>query len=604
MCDCRWTLCVFFFQAEDGIRDIGVTGVQTCALPIWLQTSRGSPAAGKFASTGRTHIALTTDAQSRTSQGARNESSARGICCLAWHCRARSHLGKPEPVARASCPQRLPSGHGRSGDRARTSCPRALCRDPAGQLGHCPVTLQAPLRPDHATQSRRHVLSGFMSRIALADLLVIIWAVLGAQLLRFGPQPVENLVSHGLTSAVAFRYSVFSAVLVGAWMLILRIHGAYDHRLLGHGPEEYKAVATASVRLFAVVAVVSYLLRLDLARGYVAMALPAGTVGLLVARRLWRKWLTLHRTHGLMSGSVLVVGDRENLTGLIAALDSVPEAGYRVVAACCGDAAQSRIGRVPVLGDESEAAEVARRIGVQTVACTSSARFDAGGLRRLAWALESQNVDLVVVPRLTDVAGPRVLTRPVAGLSLLHVEAPVFEGPRLAVKTAIDRIGAAALLILLSPLFAVVALLVWRHDHGPVFYQQERIGKDGGVFRMFKFRTMVTDAESQLLSLLASTGQEAAPLYKIHSDPRITPVGNWLRRYSIDELPQLINVLRGEMSLVGPRPQVAFEVATYGSDVRRRLLVKPGMTGLWQINGRSDLTWGESSRLHPYYREK
>jgi exopolysaccharide biosynthesis polyprenyl glycosylphosphotransferase len=465
------------------------------------------------------------------------------------------------------------------------------------------VTLAARLRSDQSTQNGQRALSGFMRRIGIVDVLVIIWAVLGAQMLRFGPRPVTVTLSNGAITSVDFRYTFFSAVMVGAWVLMLRIHGAYDHRLLGHGPEEYKAVATASLRLFAMVAVVSYLMRLDLARGYVAMAMPAGTIGLLVARWLWRKWLSLHRAQGLMSASVLVVGAHEHLAGLMRALDSVPEAGYHVVAACCDDTDQSHIGQVPVLGNESRAAEIASRIGVNTVACTSSSRFDAGGLRRLGWALEGQNIDLVVVPSLTDVAGPRVLTRPVAGLSLLHVEAPVFAGPQLAVKTTIDRVGAAALLIILSPIFAVVGLLVWRHDHGPVFYQQERIGKEGQVFRMFKFRTMVTNAESQLISLLASTGQEAAPLYKIRSDPRITPVGTWLRRFSIDELPQLINVLRGEMSLVGPRPQVQFEVATYASDVRRRLLVKPGMTGLWQINGRSDLSWDESVRFDLYYVE-
>jgi exopolysaccharide biosynthesis polyprenyl glycosylphosphotransferase len=443
-----------------------------------------------------------------------------------------------------------------------------------------------------------------MRRIALTDLLVIIWAVLGAQLIRFGPPPVRALVSGAATtSSIDLRYTVFSVVMIVAWVLMLRLHDTYDHRVLGHGPEEYKAVATASLRLFGVVAVVSYLLHLDLARGYVAIAMPAGMIGLILDRWLWRKWLTLYRAQGLMSASVLVVGDRAHLVSLIQALDSVPGAGYKIVAACCSDANQSHIGRVPVLGDVTEAAEMARRTGVRTVACTSSSTFDTGGLRRLGWALESQDVDLVVVPSLTDVAGPRVLTRPVAGLSLLHVEAPVFAGPQLAIKTTIDRVGSAVLLGLLSPLFAVVALLVWRHDRGPVFFHHERIGLDGQVFRMFKFRTMVTNAEELLLPLLASTGQEAAPLYKIRADPRVTPVGNWLRRYSVDELPQLINVLRGEMSLVGPRPQVAFEVATYGSDVRRRLLVKPGMTGLWQINGRSDLSWDESIRFDLYYVE-
>ena len=384
---------------------------------------------------------------------------------------------------------------------------------------------------------------------------------------------------------------------------MLRVHGAYDRRLLEHGPEEYKVVATASFRLFALVAITSYGLRLDVARGYVAMAMPAGMIGLLVARWLWRKWLTMHRAQGLMSASVLVVGDREHLTGLIRALKSVPEAGYRVVAACCGDAEHGYIGRVPVLGDESEAAEVAQRIGANTVACTSSARFDSGGLRRLGWALEGSDVDLVVVPGLTDVAGPRVLTRPVAGLSLLHVEAPAFAGPQLAIKTAIDRIGAAVLLIVLSPLFAVVAFLIWRRDHkGPVFFRQERSGKDGTSFPMLKFRTMQVGAEAMQPSLQhRSEGQ--GPLFKLRDDPRITPIGAKLRRYSLDELPQLVNVLRGQMSLVGPRPPLPCEVETYGHDVRRRLLVKPGMTGLWQINGRSDLTWDDAVRFDLYYVE-
>jgi exopolysaccharide biosynthesis polyprenyl glycosylphosphotransferase len=299
---------------------------------------------------------------------------------------------------------------------------------------------------------------------------------------------------------------------------------------------------------------------------------------------------------------VLVVGDREHLTGLIRALSSVPEAGYRVVAACCGDAAQTHIGQVPVLGDETEAAEIARRIGVDTVACTSSARFDSGGFRRLSWELESQDVNLVVVPRLTDVAGPRVLTRPVAGLSLLHVEAPIFAGPQLAAKTTIDRCAAAFLLMLLSPLFAVVAVLIRRDHGGPVFFQQERVGKGGTSFPMLKFRTMLVGAEAMLPSLLErSEGQ--GPLFKLRDDPRIIPIGAKLRKYSLDELPQLVYVLRGQMSLVGPRPPLASEVETYGHDVRRRLLVKPGMTGLWQINGRSDLSWDESVRFDLYYVE-
>ena len=459
------------------------------------------------------------------------------------------------------------------------------------------VYLRHPTRDD-----RQRAVAGLIQRIGLTDLLVIIWAVMGAQLIRFGQSATQATLSAEQGASFELGYTLFSVVLIGAWMLMLHVHGSYDHRVLGHGSEEYKAVATASFWLFGVLAVVSYVLRLDVARGYVAMALPAGMIALLVSRWLWRKWLTLHRAQGLLSASVLVVGDQEHLEGLIRALNSVPQAGYRVVAACCGDADRSSFGPIPILGSESQAAEVAQRIGVTTVACTSSSRFGTSGLRRLSWALEGQNVDLVVAPGLTDVAGPRVLTRPVAGLSLLHVEAPVFEGPRLAVKTIFDRCAATFLLVVMSPLFMVVAALIKADRKGPVFYRQERIGKDGTSFPMLKFRTMLVGAEAMLPSL-KDRSQGHGPLFKLRTDPRITPIGVKLRRYSLDELPQLINVLRGQMSLVGPRPPLPSEVETYEHDVRRRLLVKPGMTGLWQINGRSDLSWDESVRFDLYYVE-
>ena len=465
------------------------------------------------------------------------------------------------------------------------------------------MTLSERIHLAHPTrEDRQRALSGLIRRIGVTDLLVIIWAIMGAQLIRFGQSAAQATLSAERGAAIDLGYTLFSVVLIGAWVLLLHVHHAYDHRVMGHGSEEYKAVATASFQLFGGLAVVSYVLRLDVARGYVAMALPAGMIALLVSRWLWRKWLTLHRIQGLLSASVLVVGDQAHLAGLIRALNSVPQAGYRVVAACCGDADRSSFGPIPILGDESQAAEIAREIGVTTVACTSSSRFGADGLRRLGWALEGQDIDLVVAPGLTDVAGPRVLTRPVAGLSLLHVDQPVFEGLRLAVKDTIDRCAALLLLILMSPLFAVIAVRIKSDRKGPVFYRQERVGKDGTFFPMLKFRTMLVGAEAMLASLKdRSEGQ--GPLFKLRDDPRITTIGATLRRYSLDELPQLVNVLRGQMSLVGPRPPLPSEVEKYEHDVRRRLLVKPGMTGLWQINGRSDLSWEESVRFDLYYVE-
>jgi exopolysaccharide biosynthesis polyprenyl glycosylphosphotransferase len=223
-------------------------------------------------------------------------------------------------------------------------------------------------------------------------------------------------------------------------------------------------------------------------------------------------------------------------------------------------------------------------------------------LRDLAWELERTDTDLCVAPALLDVAGPRTTIRPVAGLPLLHMDHPEFTGVRRLIKAAFDRACAASALLLLSPLFAVVCATIRWSDGGPAFFRQVRVGQDGRCFTLFKFRTMVPDAEAKR-EQLAALNETDAVLFKIRNDPRVTRVGARLRRWSIDELPQLINVLLGEMSLVGPRPALPREAALYGHHVRRRLVVKPGITGLWQVNGRADLSWDESVRLDLRYVE-
>jgi exopolysaccharide biosynthesis polyprenyl glycosylphosphotransferase len=433
-------------------------------------------------------------------------------------------------------------------------------------------------------------------RIAVTDALVIVWAVVGAQLVRFGTSAGDT--DSPQTSTFGLDYALVSVILIGLWLLALRVHNAYDPRLFGHGPEEYRAVATATVRLFATLAIISYLFKLELARGFLLVALPFGLAGLFVSRWIWRRWLGAQRADGRLCDAMIVVGDRGHLAGLIAALRNVPEAGYSVVGACCSDGTDPIAG-VPIVGTEHQAAQVAERLGVDVVACSGSWRLGSEGLRRLGWELEGTRIGLVLAPGMTQVAGPRILTRPVAGLPLLHVEAPTFTGPKRALKTTFDVLGAAALTIVLSPLLLVVALLVAR-DGGKPLYKQTRIGQGGEPFLMWKFRSMVPDADRVAL---AAEHDGAGPLYKLKADPRITPLGRVLRRTSIDELPQLWNVLRGEMSLVGPRPPLASEVARYEQDVYRRLLVKPGMTGLWQVSGRSDLPWEDAVRLDLYYVE-
>ncbi|MEP6651387.1 MAG: sugar transferase [Lapillicoccus sp.] len=448
-------------------------------------------------------------------------------------------------------------------------------------------------RPSTRSSSR---VERYTLRIAVTDALVIVWAVVGAQLVRFGT--TTGGTDGPQTSALGVDYPVVSVILIVLWLVALRVHNAYDPRLFGHGPEEYRAVATATVRLFATLAIVSYLFKLELARGFLLVALPFGLAGLFVARWIWRRWLGTERAEGRLCDAMIVVGDRGHLAGLIAALRNVPEAGFTVVGACCSDGTDPIAG-VPVVGSEHQAAEVAERLGVDVVACSGSWRLGTEGLRRLGWELEGTGIGLVLAPGMTQVAGPRILTRPVAGLPLLHVEAPTFTGPKRAVKTTFDVLGALAIGILLSPLLLVVAVLIARDGAGAL-YKQTRIGQGGTPFLMWKFRSMVPDADTMAP---ADAHDGAGPLYKLKADPRITPLGRVIRRTSIDELPQLWNVLRGEMSLVGPRPPLASEVEKYEQDVYRRLLVKPGMTGPWQVSGRSDLPWEDAVRLDLYYVE-
>lgn len=433
--------------------------------------------------------------------------------------------------------------------------------------------------------------------LAVSDAVVLTLAVAGAQLLRFGT-PAEPSGFDPTTSVFDLEYTWVSIGVIALWLVSLHVHAAYDPRMLGHGTQEYRAVVSATFRLFATLAIVSYLSKLELARGYVLAAFPAGLVALLLTRRIWRGWLGRHRAQGRFADSVLVVGDLDQVRPLVRDLRAASDAGFRVVAICCA-AAPHTVEGVPVVGPEEDAAEMAQQLGADVVAYAASSRLGASGLRKLGWALEGTGIDLVVAPGMTDVAGPRIQARPVAGLPLLYVDAPRFTGTGLALKSAFDLCAAVLLLVVLAPLFFLLGLLIWAEDRGPVFFTQRRVGIGGRSFVMTKFRSMAVGADQSLPG-----GNDAdGPLFKLRDEPRVTRIGRLLRRSSLDELPQLMNVLRGEMSLVGPRPPLESEVAAYERDVHRRLLVKPGLTGLWQVSGRSDLSWEDSVRLDLYYVE-
>ena len=477
--------------------------------------------------------------------------------------------------------------------------------------------------------------SAYLRQAALADWTCALAAGALAATVRFGGPAYLPLPYLSLTCGLPVAW----------WMSVLLI-GGYDTRFIGLGSDEFRRILGAAVNLTAGVAVVSYAAKLDLASGYMAVALPSATVMDLTARYLLRKRLHWRRVRGWCVRRVVAVGHTTEVARLVTVLRRDTYHGLAVVAACLVDAREGGrpdgaagapaarvpaarvpaacvpaarapvadmpvagvpvagvpVAGVPVAGGLCDIAAVVRRFGADTVAVLACPEMDGGRLRELAWELEKTGTDLFVAPTLLDVAGPRTTIRPVAGLPLLHVDHPELAGTRQAVKSMFDKTCAAVALLMLAPLFAVIAISIRLADHGPVLFRQTRIGKNGQGFTVYKFRTMVPDAE-QRKSDLAAFNEATGALFKIRRDPRVTRLGACLRRWSLDELPQLINVLIGDMSLVGPRPALPAEVAGYSGHMRRRLVVKPGMTGLWQVSGRSDVSWEEAERLDVHYVE-
>ncbi len=433
---------------------------------------------------------------------------------------------------------------------------------------------------------------GYLRQAAIADTACALAAGLLAFQVRFGS-----------VSYPAWQYVQISLALPVVWLVAVAVAGGYDSRFIGVGSDEFRRVLNAGVSLTACVAIVAYAGKIGLARGYVVVALPCATAFDLLARCYLRRRLHRLRRLGSCMRKVVLVGHARVVADLAALLRRETYHGLSVVAACVADPLPpADISGVPALGGLGNIPQVVERFGADTVAVLSCPEMSGVRLRELGWALEKTGTDLCVAPALLDVAGPRTTIRPVAGLPLLHVDHPEFTGVRRFVKAAFDRTLAILALLLFGPALVVTALLVRMLDNGPGLFRQVRVGKDGKRFVLYKLRTMVVGAD-ELKAQLVTSNEAAGVLFKMHNDPRVTAVGAWLRRWSVDELPQLINVIRGDMSLVGPRPLLPEEAARYGDGVQRRLAVKPGITGMWQVSGRSDLSWEDSLRLELRYVE-
>ncbi|MEG3614316.1 exopolysaccharide biosynthesis polyprenyl glycosylphosphotransferase [Isoptericola haloaureus] len=460
--------------------------------------------------------------------------------------------------------------------------------------------------------------TGYRHRLMATDVLLVSAACVVALVVR------DAVVAAPPSGAATAVLLALVAVAVVGWPVAIALSGGYDPRVLGEGGQELHRIADAALRTFVAAAVLALLVPAPGVQAFALTAFPLGLALLIAGRSAWRARLVRARARGACTTEVVAVGSRRQVERLVDDLHDRPS-GYRVVAACVPDGAAAgsygdvdgprpaadgpgegassppEVAGVPVLGGLSDVAAVATGTAARAVVVCGSEAVDADDVHRLGWELEPLGVGLMLTAALEGVTRPRITVVPEQSVSLLHVTAPQFAGPKYVAKSLIDRVGAILLILLALPVLVVVAVVVAATSKGPILYPQERVGRDGTMFRMLKFRTMRVGADAE--DYLQGRNDADGLLFKRRDDPRVTRTGRVLRRYSLDELPQLFNVLRGQMSLVGPRPPLPHEAAKYEAHVRRRLLVKPGMTGLWQVSGRCDLPWDEAVRLDIFYAE-
>ena len=454
------------------------------------------------------------------------------------------------------------------------------------------------LAPAQSSRARRRVRppSRLVVVSALTDFVVITLVTLVAAVGRNTLPMFETVgdIPENVSSASVF-------ILVG-WLVALWSTGSYDETYFAAGTDEYRRVLTATLIAAALVGIGCYLARFPLSRGFYVLLFALGLPLLLLGRYALRRVIQRLRTRGRLIRRVLIAGAPRHVERVADVLKRESWLGYSTIGCVTANDhpfPETRTG-IPILGRTSNLVAIVAERQVDTLLIAEGAFAHDTNLRQTAWALEGyRNLQIAVAPSLTDVSAGRVEIRPIAGLPLVYIGHPRGQDAAHWAKRAFDILGSLLGILLSCPVWLWAAARIKAHDGGPVIFRQTRVGRDGESFECLKFRTMVASAETMRPALGSHT--DNAVLFKMRADPRITIPGRWLRRYSIDELPQLVNVLRGDMSLVGPRPPLPSEVLRYDFDAQRRLNVRPGMTGLWQISGRSNLSWDDTVRLDLYY---
>lgn len=425
----------------------------------------------------------------------------------------------------------------------------------------------------------------YRTRLLISDAVVLVWVVYGTQIVWFGTGNAQLSLLRDLRFT-AVSYWLTSAILVALWLLALSLADTRTPGVVGTGMTEYVRVIDSSLVLFGVIAIVAFLFRVDIARGYLLISLPAGILLLLLVRWLWRQWLVAKRRVGKCASGVILIGSPASVAQVGHELQQRRDTGYLVVGACLPpDDHEAGIpttdADIPVLGTFDDLTRVLTDTGADTVLVTSSDALPPEKVKQISWSLEAGRQHLLLAPGIADVAGPRIHTRPVSGLPLVHVETPRFSPGQRFGKRMADLIMSLVAVVVISPLLGILAVAVKLSSPGPVCVRETRIGYHGRPFTMLAFRTAREDDDGTVP----------------------TALGRWMHRHTLDDLPQLFNVIGGTMSLVGPRPPLPGEVETYTDASLRRFLVKPGITGLSQISGRENLAWEDAVRLDLSYVE-
>lgn len=448
---------------------------------------------------------------------------------------------------------------------------------------------------------RRHVWERrYRRRVAITDTVIVLLSTLLAGVIQLVSARVYFLDA-------PWQFGRVAVLTAAIWLIMLSLFQTRARRVIGHGSEEYRRVAHATGMAFGILAIGFVIDQSQAIRTQLLVSLPLGIVALLLGRWVARRWLVRQRAAGEFLSKAVVVGARSDVEYVIHAISGDNVAGYHIVGVSLEDNAAANTITIdgvtyPAVGSPDSVHHVAALLEADAVIVASTPSNNADYMKDLSWKLEGTASELVMSSPLADVAGPRMSLRPVEGLPLIQVALPQFEGTPFIVKRAVDIAFSSLALVGVAILTPFIALAIKIDSRGPVLFRQTRVGRDGHTFTMMKFRSMAVDAEKRLAELHAKNEAEG-PLFKMQDDPRVTRVGKFLRRTSLDELPQFWNVFIGNMSIVGPRPPLPKETAEYESHTGRRLFIKPGITGPWQVGGRSDLTWDESVRLDLRYVE-